>query len=67
MERHDTEIAASFGMGVFFSRHQGERERFRRRFDRLFSEALRLDLNRPARCFNWALQSSSQLVYFLQN
>ena len=67
MERHDTEIAASFAMGVFFSRDQGERERFRRRFDRLFSEALRLDLNRPARCFNWALQSSSQLVYFLQN
>ena len=67
MERHDTEIAASFAMGVFFSPDQGERERFRRRFDRLFSEALRLDLNRPARCFNWALQSSSQLVYFLQN
>jgi hypothetical protein len=54
-------------MGVFFSRDQGERQRFRRRFDRLFSEALRLDLNRPPRSFNWALQSSSQLVYFLQN
>jgi hypothetical protein len=67
MERHDTEIAASFAMGVFFSRDQGERQRFRRRFDRLFSEALRLDLNRPPRSFNWALQSSSQLVYFLQN
>ena len=31
------------------------------------SEALRLDLNRPPRCFNWALQSSSQMVYFLRN
>ena len=67
MERHDTEIAASFAMGIVFSRDQGERERFRRRFDRLFSEALRLDLNRPPRCFNWALQSSSQMVYFLRN
>jgi hypothetical protein len=67
MERHDTEIAASFAMGVFFSRDREERERFRRRFDRLFAEAVRLDLNRPPRCFNWARQSSSQLVYFLRN
>jgi hypothetical protein len=65
MERHDTEIAASFAMGVFFSRDPRERERFRRRFDRLFAEAVRLDLNQPPRCFNWALSSSSQLVYFL--
>ncbi len=67
MERHDTELAASFAMGVFFSRDPEQRRRFRRRFDRLFSEALRLDLNRPPRCFNWALQSSSQLVYFLRS
>jgi HEAT repeat protein len=67
MERHNTEIAASFAMGIFFSRDREERQRFRGRFDRLFSGAARLDLNRPPRCFNWALQSSSQLVYFLKN
>jgi hypothetical protein len=67
MERHDTEIATSFAMGFFFSRDAEERRRFRRRFDRLLSEAVRLDLNRPPRCFNWALQSSSQLVYFLRS
>lgn len=66
MERHDTELAASFAMGYFFSRDREERERFRGRFDRLFAEAMQLDLNRPPRCFNWALQSSSQLVYFLK-
>jgi hypothetical protein len=67
MERHNTEIAASFAMGAFFSRDLEERRRFRRRFDELFKKAVRLDLNRPPRCFNWALQSSSQLVYFLEN
>jgi hypothetical protein len=67
MERHDTELAATFAMGIFFSRDAGERGRFRRRFDRLLTEAARLDLNRPPRCFNWALQSSSQMAYFLES
>jgi hypothetical protein len=67
MERHDTELAATFAMGIFFSRDPEQRSRFRRRFDRLLSEAARLDLNRPPRCFNWALQSSSQMAYFLES
>jgi hypothetical protein len=65
MERHDTELAYSFAMGIYFSKDPSQRARFRLRFDRLLAEATRLDLNRPPRCFNWALQSSSQLVYFL--
>ncbi len=67
MERHDTELAATFAMGIYFSRDREQRARYRRRFDRLLSEAARLDLNRPPRCFNWALQSSSQMAYFLEN
>ena len=52
-------------MGHFFSRDVRQRERFRRRFDRLFAIAMTIDANRPARCYNWAFQSSSQLVYFM--
>jgi len=65
MERHSTELAYSFAMGYFFSRDVRQRERFRRRFDRLFAVAMTIDANRPARCYNWAFQSSSQLVYFM--
>jgi hypothetical protein len=65
MERHDTELAASFAMGVFFSRRAGAEPAFPPALRPAVSEALRLDLNRPPRCFNWALQSSSQLApYF---
>jgi hypothetical protein len=27
--------------------------------------AMTIDANRPARCYNWAFQSSSQLVHFM--
>jgi hypothetical protein len=65
MERHSTELAYTFAMGLFFSRDAAQRRRFRRRFDRLFASALRIDANRPARCYNWAFQASSQISYFL--
>ena len=65
MERHSTELAFSFAMGHFFSRDASQRQRFKRRFDRLFSAAMTIDANRPPRCYNWAFQSSSQLVYFM--
>jgi hypothetical protein len=65
MERHSTELAYSFAMGRFFSRDADERRRFERRFDRLFAAALTIDANRPARCYNWAFQASSQLVYLM--
>jgi hypothetical protein len=65
MERHSTELAYSFAMGHFFSRDAQQRQRFKRRFDRLFAVAMTIDANSPARCYNWAFQSSSQLVYFM--
>jgi len=65
MERHSTELAYSFAMGYFFSRNAGERARFRKRFDRLYKIALTIDANKPERCYNWAFQASSQLVYFM--
>ena len=34
---------------------------------KLFSLAVALDVNRPARAFNWAFQFSSQLIYFMQH
>jgi hypothetical protein len=64
-DQHDTELAYSFAMGLFFSRDDRQRARFRRRFDALFRTALTIDANDPARCYNWAFQSSSQLVYFM--
>jgi hypothetical protein len=65
MERHSTELAYSFAMGHFFSRDREQRERFKRRFDRLFAIAVTIAANRPARCYNWAFQASSQLVWFM--
>jgi hypothetical protein len=65
MERHSTELAYSFAMGTFFSKDAAQRARFRNRFDRLYAIALTIDANRPERCYNWAFQASSQLVYFM--
>lgn len=65
MERHNTELAYTFAMGLYFSRSDDERARFRRRFDRLFASAITLDANAPERAYNWAFQASSQLVYVM--
>ena len=65
MERHSTELAYSFAMGHFFSKDADERMRFRKRFDQLFRIAQTIDANKPERCYNWAFQASSQLVYFM--
>ncbi len=66
VERHSTEQAYSFAMGIYFSRDEEQRARFRRRFDRLFQTAMTIDANRPVRAYNWAFQSSSQMVYLMQ-
>ncbi len=66
IERHSTELAYSFAMGIYFSRDASQRTRFRRRFDRLFQRAMTIEVNRPVRAYNWAFQASSQLVYFMQ-
>jgi hypothetical protein len=67
MERHSTELAYSFAMGYFLSKDSDERSRFRQRFDRLFEIAQKIDANKPERCYNWAFQASSQLVYFMNH
>ena len=65
VERHSTELAMTFAMGLYFTRDRALARRFRRRFDRLFATALTIDVNRPARAYNWAFQASSRLVYFM--
>lgn len=66
MEMHNTEMAYTFALGIFFSRDKKRQEIYRRRFQRFFSLAVGLNVNRPARAFNWAFQFTSQLVYFMQ-
>lgn len=67
MEMHNPEMAYTFALGIFFSRDPRRVARYRKRFHKLFPLAVLLDVNRPARAFNWAFQFSSQLVYFMQH
>ncbi len=67
MELHNAEIAYMFALGAYFTADPARRARYRLRFDRTFALAVDLDLNRPARAFNWAFQFSSQLVYFMRH
>lgn len=66
MEMHDPELAYTFAMGLFFARDAARRAAYRKRFDKLLSIAVKLDVNRPSRAYGWAFQASSQLVYFMQ-
>jgi hypothetical protein len=66
MEMHNPEMAYTFAMGIFFAGDPARRAAYRRRFDRLFPLAVKLDVNRPPRAFSWAFQFTSQLVYFMQ-
>lgn len=65
-ERHNTELAMTFAMGMYFTRDSAQVARFRRRFDRLYRTALTIDANSPVRAYNWAFQASSRLVYFME-
>jgi hypothetical protein len=65
MEMHNPEMAYTFALGMFFTKDPARRAAYRRRFDRLFPLAVRLDVNRPPRAFSWAFQFTSQLVYFM--
>ena len=67
MEMHNPEIAYTFAMGLYFTKDAARRAAYRRRFDRVFPLAVALDVNRPARAFNWAFQFSGQLIYFLRH
>ena len=67
MEMHNTEMAYMFALGNFFSKDPARREVYSKRFKRFLDLAVRMDLNHPARAFNWAFQFTSQLIYFMQN
>jgi hypothetical protein len=67
MEMHNPEIAYTFALGLFFTKDRNRRLTYRNRFTRVLPLAVRLDVNRPARAFNWAFQFSSQLIYFAQH
>jgi hypothetical protein len=67
MEMHNAEMAYTFALGSFFTDDDKRRRAYRKRFEKLFSLAVVLDVNRPARAFNWAFQFSSQIIYFMQH
>ena len=55
MEMHNAEMAYTFALGSFFLMTPGGR-RLLKRFKRFLDLAVQLDVNRPARAFNWAFQ-----------
>ncbi len=67
MEMHNTEMAYTFALGLFFTKDRRRKEIYEKRFKRFLDLAVQLDMNRPARAFNWAFQFTSQLVYFAQH
>ena len=67
MEMHNTEMAYMFALGNFFTNDPQRRDVYQKRFQRFLDLAVKLDMNRPARAFNWAFQFTSQLVYFMQH
>jgi hypothetical protein len=67
MEMHNPEMAYTFALGMYFTKDPARRAAYRRRFERLFPLAVKLDVNKPARAFSWAFQFTSQLVYFMRH
>jgi hypothetical protein len=67
MEMHNTEMAYTFALGLFFTRDGSRKKIYERRFKHFLDLAVQLEMNRPARAFNWAFQFTSQLVYFMQH
>lgn len=67
MEMHNTEMAYMFALGLFFTNDARRREVYAKRLAHFLGLAVKLDMNRPARAFNWAFQFTSQLVYFAQH
>lgn len=67
MEMHNTEMAYMFALGAFFTNDPKRRDVYQKRCKRFLDLAVKLDMNRPARAFNWAFQFTSQLVYFMQH
>lgn len=67
MEMHNTEMAYMFALGMFYTRDSRRREIYKARLGHFLDLAVKLDMNRPARAFNWAFQFTSQLIYFAQH
>jgi len=67
MEMHNTEMAYMFALGLFFTNDRRRREIYKKRLEHFLDLAVKLDMNRPARAFNWAFQFTSQLIYFAQH
>jgi len=67
MEMHNTEMSYMFALGLYFTNAQNRRSIYKKRFDKFLDLAIKLDMNHPARAFNWAFQFTSQLVYFMQH
>jgi len=67
MEMHNTEMAYTFALGLFFTKDARRKEIYQRRLQHFLELAVQLDMNHPARAFNWAFQFTSQLVYFVQH
>ena len=67
MEMHNTEMAYMFALGLFFTKDARRKEIYQKRLKHFLDLAVQLDMNRPARAFNWAFQFTSQLVYFAQH
>ena len=67
MEMHNPEMAYTFALGIFFGKDSKRGAVYQKRFDQLFPLAVALDVNHPARAFNWAFQFSDQLIYFMQH
>jgi hypothetical protein len=67
MEMHNAEMAYTFALGLFFTDDARRKATYLKRFKRFLDLAVQLNVNRPARAFNWAFQFSSQLVYFMQH
>lgn len=67
MEMHNTEMAYMFALGLYFTNDPKRKLIYKKRFDKFLDLAISLDMNHPARAFNWAFQFTSQLVYFMQH
>ena len=67
MEMHNTEMAYTFALGLFFTNDAKRKAIYQNRMKHFLDLAVPLDMNRPARAFNWAFQFTSQLVYFAQH
>jgi hypothetical protein len=67
MDQHNAELCHSFALGIFFVRDAAKKAVYTRRLDRLLVEWSKADLSSPPRAYNWALQSSGQMIYLLQH